>query len=103
MKNVWCMNFLKKPACLQEFFSRAYDLLFLGITACMIFLDKFPLHEFFFLGGGGIVTPLPVISNGPSLIRRSTDCDHNDLTSINPIRILGIWGLILFAFGRLFQ
>ena len=50
VKNVWCMNFLKKPACLQEFFSRAYDLLFLGITACMIFLDKFPLHEFF-LGG----------------------------------------------------
>ena len=41
------MNLLKEPACLQEFFSRAYDLLFLGITACMIFLDKFPLHEFF--------------------------------------------------------
>ena len=100
VKNVWCMNFLKEPACLQEFFSRAYDLLFLGITACMIFLDKFPLHEFFFLG---IVTPPPVISKGPSLIRRSTDCDHDDLTSIDAIRILGIWGLILFAFGRLFQ
>ena len=52
MKNVWCMNFLKEPACLQEFFSRAYHLLFLGITACMIFFDKFPLHEFFFWGGG---------------------------------------------------
>ena len=49
--NVWCMNFLKEPACLQEFFSRAYDLLFLGITACMIFLDKFPLHEIFFFFG----------------------------------------------------
>ena len=48
MKNVWCMNFLKKPACLQEFFSRAYDLLFLGITACRIVLDNFPLQDFFF-------------------------------------------------------
>ena len=35
VKNVWCMN------------SRAYDLLFLDITACRIFLDKFPLQEFF--------------------------------------------------------
>ena len=42
----------------------AYDLLFLGITACRIFLDKFPLQEFFL---GGIVTAPPVISNGPSL------------------------------------
>ena len=30
VKNVWCMN------------SRAYDLFFLDITACRIFLDKFP-------------------------------------------------------------
>ena len=37
VKNVWCMNFFKKPACLQEFFSRAYDLLFFGITACRNF------------------------------------------------------------------
>ena len=67
------------------------------------------MHDFFrqvslaeiFLGG--IVTPPSVISNGPSLIRRSTDCDHDDLTSIDAIRILGIWGLTLFAFGRLFQ
>ena len=48
VKNVWCINFFKKPACLQEFFSRAYDLLFFGITACRIFLDKFPLQEFLF-------------------------------------------------------
>ena len=94
------MNFLKKPACLQEFFSRAYDLLFLGITACRIFFRQVSLAGIFF---GGIVTPPPVIPNGPSLIRRSTDCDHDDLTSIDPIRILGIWGLTLFAFGRLFQ
>ena len=47
VKNVWCMNFFLKPACLQEFFSRAYDLFFLDITACRIFLDKFPLQEFF--------------------------------------------------------
>ena len=40
---------------------------FLRITAHWIFfLDKFPLQEFF-CGGGGIVTPPPVISNGPSL------------------------------------
>ena len=57
VKNFWCMNFFKKPSCLQEFFSRAYDLLFLGITACWIFLDKFPLQEFFFME---IVTP-PVV------------------------------------------
>ena len=47
VKNVWCMIFFKKPTCLQEFFSRAYDLLFLDITACRIFLDKFPLQKFF--------------------------------------------------------
>ena len=64
------MNLFQKPACLQEFFSRAYDLLFLGITAYRIFLDKFPSQEFFFLSGGagGIVTPPRVISNSPSLI-----------------------------------
>ena len=47
VKNVWCTNFFKKPACLQEFLSRAYDLLLLGITACRVFLDKFPLQKFF--------------------------------------------------------
>ena len=98
VKNVWCMNFFKKPACLQEFFSRAYDLLFFGNTACRIFFRQVSLAGIFILG---IVTPPPVISNGPSLIRRSTDCHHDDLTSIE--RILGIWGLTLFAFGRLFQ
>ena len=46
-------------------FSRAYDLLFLGITTCRSFFkDKFPLQEFFW----GIVTPPPVFSNGPALI-----------------------------------
>ena len=58
VKNVWCMNFFKKPACLQEFFSRAYDLLFLGITACRIFFRQVSLAGIFF---GGIVTPPPVI------------------------------------------
>ena len=37
----------KKPACLQEVFSRAYKLLFLGITACRIyFSDKFIEQNF---------------------------------------------------------
>ena len=57
VKNVWCMNFFKKPARLQEFFSRAYDLLLLGITACRIFLDKFPLQNFF---GGELSPHLPL-------------------------------------------
>ena len=37
VKNVWCMNYFKESACLQDFFSRAYDLLFLGITTCSNF------------------------------------------------------------------
>ena len=48
VKNFWWMNFLKKPACLQEFFSRAYDLLFLGITACRIFFRPVSLAGIFF-------------------------------------------------------
>ena len=69
MKNVWCMNFFEKPACLQEFFSRAYELLLLGITACGIFFFKqVPLPGIFF---GGIVTTPPVISNGPSLTTKN--------------------------------
>ena len=37
-----------KPACLQKFFSRAYDELLLGITACRIFFFRqVPSREFF--------------------------------------------------------
>ena len=36
VENFWCINFFLKPACLQEFFSKAYDLLVLGTTACRI-------------------------------------------------------------------
>ena len=39
-----------------------HESFFFGTTACMIFLsEKFSLQEFFW----GIVTPPPVISNGP--------------------------------------
>ena len=41
-------------------------------------------------------------------IRRSTECDYDDFTSIDLIRILGIWGLTLLVkslnvFGRLYR
>ena len=65
MKKFCCKNFSKKPACLQESFSRAYNLLFLGITACRIFFRHVSLAGIFC---GGTVSPPPVISNGPSLI-----------------------------------
>ena len=64
MKSFWCKIFFKKPACLLEFFSRTYDLLFLGVTACRIFFRQVCLAGIFF---SEIVTPPPVISNGPSL------------------------------------
>lgn len=55
-------NNLNKMLCmslpLREFFPR--------ITAHRIFLDQFPLQEFFL----GIVTPPPVISDGLSLYMR---------------------------------
>ena len=67
-ENVLVQDFFKEPACLQESFSRAYHLLFLDITACRVFLDTFPLQDFFF----GELSPPPVISNGRSLITLPT-------------------------------
>ena len=66
MKNIWCMILFQQPACVQEFFSRAYDL---------FFLDKFPLQEFLW----GIVTPtcgyfqwpVPEIAGAPAPPLRS--------------------------------
>ena len=88
VKNVWCLNFLKKPACLQEFFFQGIWLIAFRYHRLQDFFRQVSLAEIFL---GGIVTPPSVISNGPSLIRRSTDCDHDDLTSIDPIRIRYLW------------
>ena len=65
VKKFWCKNFFNKPGCLQESFSRAYNSLFLGITACKIFFRHVSLAGIFC---GGTVSPPPVISSGPSLL-----------------------------------
>ena len=67
MKSFWCKTFFLKPACLLEFFSRTYDLLFLGVTASRIIFRQVCLAGNFFFFFLELVTPLPVISNGASL------------------------------------
>ena len=60
----WGDEFFLKARLSAGIFSRAYNLLFLGITACRIFFRQVSLAGIFVLG---IVTPPVVISNGPPL------------------------------------
>ena len=73
IKNFGTWSFFDSPFVCRNFFLGHYDLLFLGITACRIFvLDKFFLREFF-LGNchptsGNFQCSVPNVSNGTKVI-----------------------------------
>ena len=67
-----------------------------------LFLDKFSLQDFFFGegDGGGIVTSLPVVSNGPSLSTNKISFSWSSSSQNLKLFIVSVKGFTGFVCGR---